>query len=106
MVQVTISKLRMLVIEVQLALGGDMHHHLAGDQTGLIFLREDLERESAIRDSVVSFDLTLAGRGEEAVQIQFRLQRAPGTLWIARWLSEALVVSRDKSFEELIRLLQ
>jgi hypothetical protein len=34
MVQVTISKLRMLVIEVQLALGGDMHHHLAGNQAG------------------------------------------------------------------------
>src|SRR5215204_2320374 len=97
MVQLTISKLRILVIEVQLALWGDMHHHLAGNQAGLIFLTQDLECETTKRNGVISFDLPLGGGGEEAVQIQFRLQRSPGTLRIARWFGEALVVSRDKS---------
>src|SRR5829696_9379570 len=105
LVQATISKLRMLVIEVQLALWGDMHHHLASDQAGLLFLTEDLECEATKRNGVISFDLPLRGGGEEAVQIQFRLQRSPGTLRIARWFGEALVVSRDKSFEEEVGLL-
>src|SRR4051812_3886725 len=106
MVQVTISQLRILVIEVQFALWGDMHHHLAGNQAGLIFLTQDLEGETTERNGVISFDLPLGGGGEEAVQIQFRLQRAPGTLGIARWFGEALVVSGDKSFEEQVGLLQ
>src|SRR4051794_35324566 len=106
MVQVTISQLRILVIEVQLALWGDMHHHLAGDQAGLLFFTEDLQRQTTKRDGVVSFDLPLGGGGEEAVQIPFRVQRAPGTLRIARQFGEALVVSRDKSFEEEVGLLQ
>src|SRR5215212_6323929 len=104
MVQVTISKLRILVIEVQVALRGDMHHHLAGNQAGLIFLTQDLEGETTKRNGVISFDLPLDGGGEEAVQIQFRLQRSPGTLRIARWFGEAVVVGRDKSFEEEVGL--
>src|SRR5215204_3644478 len=106
MVQVTISKLRILVIEVQLALWGDMHHHLAGNQAGLIFLTQDLECETTKRNGVISFDLPLGGGGEEAVQIPVRRQRSPGSLRIARWFGEALVVSRDKSFEEEVGLLQ
>src|SRR3954447_11288516 len=106
MVQVTISQLRMLVIKVQLALGGDMHQHLASDQAGLLFLTQDLECEPTKRDGVISFDLALGGGGEEAGEIQFRVQRAPGTLGIARQFGEALVVSRNKSLEELVRLLQ
>src|SRR5215210_6333955 len=83
-----------------------MHQHLARDQAGLLFLTQDLECEPTKRDGVISFDLALGGGGEEAVQIQFRVQRAPGTLRIARWFGEALVVSRDKSFEEEVGLLQ
>ena len=67
-----------------------MHHHLASDQAGLVFLTQDLECETMVRDSVISFDLALGGGGEDAVQIQFRAQRAPGTLRIARRYSEAL----------------
>src|SRR5829696_4774858 len=106
LVQATISKLRMLVIEVQLALWGDMHHHLASDQAGLLFLTEDLECEATKRDGVISFDLPLRGGGEEAVQIQFRVQRAPGTLGIARRFSKAFVVSGNESLEKQIGLLQ
>src|SRR5215216_2488361 len=106
MVQVTISKLRLLVIEVQLALGGDMHRHLASDKAGLFFLPQDLERKTTKGNGVISFDLTLGGGGEETDQIQFRVQRAPGTLGIARRFSKALVVSGDKSLEKQIGLLQ
>ena len=67
MVQATISKLGILVIKVQLAVWGDMHHHLASDQAGLLFLTEDLECETTKRDGVISFDLALGGGGEEAV---------------------------------------
>lgn len=47
-----------------------MHHRFASDQAGLLFLTQDLERETTKGDGVVSFDLTLGGSGEEAVQIQ------------------------------------
>src|ERR1043165_2324372 len=83
-----------------------MHHHLASDQAGLLFLPQDLERETTKRDGVISFDLAFGGGREEAVQIQLRVQRAPSTLRIARWFGEALVVSGDKSFEEQVGLLQ
>src|SRR5215212_10252680 len=106
MIQLTISKLRILVIEVQLTLWGDMHHHLAGNQAGLFFLTQDLECEPTKRDGVISFDLALGGGGDVTKQIQFRVQRAPGTLRIARWFGKALVVSGDKSFEEAVGLLQ
>src|SRR5215216_415991 len=106
MVQVTISQLRILVIEVQLALWGDMHHHLAGNQAGLIFLTQDLEGETMKRNGVIGFDLTLSGSGEEAVQIQLRVQRAPGTLRIARRFGKALVVSGNKGLEEKVGLRQ
>ena len=83
-----------------------MHQHLASDQAGLLFVTQDLECEPTKRDGVVSFDLALGGSGEETVQIQLRAQRAPGTLRIARCLGETFVVSRDKSFEEEVGLLQ
>lgn len=67
MVQAPISKLRILMIEVQLVLGRNMHHHLESDQAGLLFLAQDLEGETTKRDGVVSFDLPLGGSGEEAV---------------------------------------
>src|SRR4026207_1254885 len=83
-----------------------MHHHLASDQAGLLFLPQDLQGKPTIRDGVISFDLSLGSGGEEAVQLQFRRQRAPGTLGIARWFSEALVVSGDKSLKEQVGLLE
>ncbi len=106
LVQATISELGIVMVEMQLTFGGDMHHYLASGQTRLIFFTENLQCQTTVRDSVISFDLALGGGGEEAVQIQFRAQRAPGTLRIARRDGEALVVSGDKSFEEQVGLLQ
>jgi hypothetical protein len=42
MVQAPMSELSIMMIEVQLALWGNMHRHFAGDQAGLIFFTEDL----------------------------------------------------------------
>ena len=81
-----------------------MHHHFASDQAGLLFFTQDLEGKTTKRDGVISFDLPLGGGGKETVQIQFRGQRAPGTLRIARRFGEALVVSED-NVEEKVGLL-
>src|ERR1051326_2191781 len=77
---------------------------LQATRQGCSFFTADLQRETTIRDSVVSFDLALGGGGEEAVQIQLPGQPVPGTLRIARWFGEALVVSGDKSLEEAVSL--